>query len=463
MSKDKSIFFKIIRKVKGIPKKAQNALPHLFITWGNNLKLPVLCAVGWRLALRKKQSISDKKWSRKKLIILSKSGGVQDIEAAYAVNNPDYCVSFLPRVCIKMTCRKYLGRKVTDLNYLSNDEELEKSKIEYRKFLEKVLQRFKALFGLSAVLQFNIVYYAERELAAACSSIGIPFVTAYKENLRSKEAWRKVPGDIKKNVGKYNGYKIAVYNVDAKNALIESGVVEPWQITVTGCARMDYSHRLRENISTRKKNNSVTIVYYMIVPVAGLTILFNEQELQTKNWNELIKKVNKTILNFAKSNNTVSIIAKGKTGYSEEQISDFGKIIPDNITIKQDGVGHDLLKQADVVIGFNTTAVLEAIAAGIPTIIPHIFSEKEKDLIPYAHEVCGAANCPITEKEFKEILIDLTQQIPFFRHLNDDQKETLNRLMGNPDGKAGIRLKIFLDDIILNTTKQDVTNRTKVV
>jgi hypothetical protein len=445
----------MINKIKKKIKNLLDSTVRYLINTGTRFRMPLLCAIGWRLGLRKKDTIKQRKWTRRKFLVLAKSGGVDDIEAAYDRQDPDYAVLLMPRRLVKIIFNHYLDSEtLSDLKYLNDDETIESKKLEYRAFLEKVVKRFRLLFGLDAMAQFNILYYAERELAAACTNVNVAFVTVYKENLRSKEAWNEVTGSFQGTIDTYRGWKIAVYNADAKQMLIESGIAKPWQITVTGCPRMDFSHSYRNNHRERSKNP--VFLYYMITPIAGLTGSISKEEMKRLNWNKMIDKVNATIVKFASEHPEVRMIAKGKTGYSTRQIDRFGGDLPSNFEVIKDGAGHKLLEQADVVIGFNSTAVLEAVAAGIPTIVPHIFTDYENRLVPYVHPVKGAVHAPESEAELEETILELAKNGKHFTELEQGQKDVLDDLMFNSDGKAGERLKQFLDEAMEAGCRQNL-------
>lgn len=392
---------------------------------------------------------------RKKLIVLAKSAGIEDIEFAFREKRPDYPVYFMPRSLVKISCHYFLQNRVTDNEYFFDDKEIEAGKNAYRDYLKQVLHAFDRWFGLGAVLQFNIVYYAERELAAACTESGIPFVTLYKENLRSQATWHESTQIFQNVVRKYDGFKIAVYSEAAKASLVESKVVQPWQIEAVGCARMDYAHALR--VKLNQPHDPPHVLYYLISPHAGLGFLmkkggrFHDESRSGQKqvfWGALIEKVNAAFLNAARALPEISFIAKGKTGVSLAQTQALGADVSGNVRIIRDGVGHKLLENACVVIGFNSTAVLEAVAAGVPTIVPHVFTEQEDPLIPYVLEVCEAVHCPRSMEELEALIIELAQTDHRSKGLTTGQEKTLDRLLGNPDGQAGARLRNFIDETI---------------
>ena len=128
------------------------------------LKLPLLTAIAWRLSLKEIKNISHKGPAAKKLIVLAKSGGIDDLGAAFSSSPASFKIYILTRRMLKRSCHYFLQNRVSDSQYLTTDEETESLKKEYRTYLKKVLGSYQQLFGCDAILQFNFIYYAEREL-----------------------------------------------------------------------------------------------------------------------------------------------------------------------------------------------------------------------------------------------------------------------------------------------------------
>ena len=162
--------------LSSIYKKLRNTVVKLLIKvltfFGHATNTPLLSALAWRLSLGEMKNISQRGIAEKKLIVLAKSGGVDDLEAAYNTSQASFKIYILPRIMVKRTFRYYLEGRVSDGQYLTANKETERLKLEYRAYLYSVLKHFQNLFGCDAILQFNFVYHAERELAAASSELG---------------------------------------------------------------------------------------------------------------------------------------------------------------------------------------------------------------------------------------------------------------------------------------------------
>ena len=109
------------------------------------------------------------------------------------------------------------------------------------------------------------------------------------------------------------------------------------------------------------------------------------------------------------------------------------------------GVGHDLLADASIVVGFNTTAVFEAIASGCQVISPELFSEVPASLKEYVFNLNDAAYLPRNSTEFSKTVKELLVENKFDKKLSDAKINLLNKVLGNGDGKAGERLMKLIE------------------
>lgn len=426
------------------------------IDFGHALKMPMLIAIAWGLSLQRMNNVSKKITSQRRLIVLAKSGGMDDIEAAFARAPASFNMYILPRKLIKKTAQYFLNNRVSDSKYITSDKDTETQKLEYRVFLKQVLKRFRSLFGCNAILQFNIAYYAERELAAASSEIGIPFLCHYKECLKDAALLKETEIWYRKNIGEYQGWKMSVYNEQVRESLIRSKVVKPWQVETVGCTRLNYSHQIRK--IELAKIIRPTVLFFMIQDTACLPYyngcfrsdgkcIQKKSELNL-TWHSVAIKTNSFLLDMAIKEPDFDFIFKGKIGYSKQQSEQLGGNLPKNVTVVNDGTGHKLLEKANVVVGLNTTAIFEAIAAGIPTIIPALLDENDILLKPYLLELGDAVTLVKTSQEFEEALVSAVRARQITRELSSAQKMVLEKYLGNDDGCCGARLRNLISEAV---------------
>ena len=223
---------------------------------------------------------------------------------------------------------------------------------------------------------------------------------------------------------------------------------------VTGSPRCDISYEYR-----KLKPDEETIVYYMIEADRGapwflldplskneknklIHKLGYDKSILKANWQELADKTLNYCINYAKKNKKVKLIIKGKkVSHLRYHLP---KNLPENITFLNQGAGHHLLKKAKIIIGFNSTAVLEGILANRFIIIPYFKVNKmlkAKDRILNFNTKKYAVK---SEKEFIKKLNYFINKKYIFKQLDESEKN-FKRFVGNSDGNSSKRLSNFLN------------------
>ncbi len=405
------------------------------------------------LNLTKIKKILPNKNLQHKAIVLYRTGGIDDLIQGQKKYNKNILYLSCPRSFFKqiMICiYKNKNLVLKDFRYSYDNNKLSISnKKKYKDFLVTFLQVLKKKYNFNILISFSFLYSAERELHAACSQLKIPFLILHKESIHTEIQKKYFLYTYKKINEKFEGYKIAVYSKYAKKLLIESNIAKNEKIDVVGCSR------LGESFSYKKFKPKNQILYYAIQDNRGLpTALINsfgekffkniknDLLFNTKyNWNKLHIKTLKILKIFAKNNPKVFIIIKIKHGESSNRKEYLD--LPDNIKIIDHGAGHTLLKESKVVIGWNTTSVLEGIAANRFILIPY-FHKKNKFLKQAELKLGLNKSCYVnSENDFINKLSSLIKK----DYKKDKIYHNLNALdyhLGNSDSKAGSRLNRFL-------------------
>jgi hypothetical protein len=428
-------------------------LSRIILTIGLRFKSPIIVAMAIILSLYRASSILATKKSKNKLIVLHKMGGFEDIEETFKLHHAKFDILLMRREYLKRICTKFFSSELGDLNYLSESTESERE--EYRAFLTKVFNRILQVLNVKAILKFNIVYYSERELPAVCSSLGIKSLILQKEGLRPNISWQKMVDIYKCQLKPFLGHKVLTYNYDTKKCLISSGIVDSSDVEIIGMPRLDFSHKIREDRSPDP--NCPVVVYYLIDKISGLcnyidsngkitSMRYEDNEGSIFYWDDLIERSNNAVIDYARANPDLQFIFKGK-GKFENYKTDFSAKLPGNCKIATGATGHTLLKEASVIIGFNTTAIIEGIAAGVPVIVPLLFSSEPEEMKKYILDTKGAVSYAKTESELGNLIAEFSSK-ERASTLIQKEKSILDRALGNSDGKSSERLRMFLDTIM---------------
>lgn len=405
------------------------------------------------LNLSKIKEILPNKNFKHKAIVLYRTAGIDDLLQSQKKYNKDVLYLACPRDFFKQIMMCIYRKENFDFNDFKHSYENNKlnisNKKKYKDFLFTFLQVLKKKYNFNILISFSFLYSAERELHEACCQLKIPFLILYKESIHTEIQKKYFLYTYKKINEKFKGYKIAVYSKYAKKLLTESNISNNQKIDVIGCSRLD------ESFSYKKLKPKNQILYYAIQNNRGLpTALINtfgktffkdmknNIPFNTKyNWNKLHVKTLKVLKIFAKNNPKVLIIIKVKHGETSNKKEYFN--LPENIKVIDYGAGHTLLKESKIVIGWNTTSVLEGIAANRFILIPY-FHKKNKFLKQAELKLGLNKSCYVNlENNFTNKLSSLIKKDykknKIYYNLN-----VLDYHLGNSDSKAGLRLNRFL-------------------
>ena len=405
------------------------------------------------LNLSKIKEILPNKNFKHKAIVLYRTAGIDDLLQSQKKYNKDILYLACPRDFFKQIMMCIYRKENFDFNDFKHSYENNKlntsNKKKYKDFLFTFLQVLKKKYNFNILISFSFLYSAERELHEACCQLKIPFLILYKESIHTEIQKKYFLYTYKKINEKFKGYKIAVYSKYAKKLLTESNIANNQKIDVIGCSRLD------ESFSYKKLKPKNQILYYAIQNSRGLqTALINtfgktffkdiknDLSFYSKyNWNRLHVKTLKVLKIFAKNNPKILIIIKVKHGETSNKKEYFN--LPENIRIIDYGAGHTLLKESKIVIGWNTTSVLEGIAANRFILIPY-FHKKNKFLKQAELKLGLNKSCYVNlENDFTHKLSSLIKKDykknKIYYNLN-----VLDYHLGNSDSKAGLRLNKFL-------------------
>lgn len=371
---------------------------------------------------------------KKKIIVLSKSGGIEDLNSAYSLNRDNEIVFYeLPRILIKEIFAYFMkDSEYRDYYTIDYDEKVKIRKKEYKDFIYKIFQKLNSFWKFDACISFNLFYFAENDLPEPFQRLGKKFFVLHKESVNSIEESiinLKTYSTMNK---KFYGDKIAVYCENEKKILIESRILQEQQIEVTGCARTDYSYQLRDI-----HPNQNELVYFMIENNRSGTEMMSSGRLV--DWSDLIDKTNIYIKELAIKNKNLKIIFKGKKNV--HTIEDLPKDLPSNCIFSNKSSGHKFLKTANIVIAFNSTILFEAILANRNVMIPLFGVDKDN----FKKLIYKSPNIFLENKDIFFSKVDEFLKKQYLKkEMTTEEEDCVNFFLGNIDGNSGLRLRKFI-------------------
>ena len=390
--------------------------------------------------IRRSKEVGSSLKLKKKILVFPKSGGYEDlIETYHNKKNNNIIFYLLPRIFLKKIFSYYFEKKFEKdyFTKLNNLEDIQKKNL-YVNFLSLTFKSISKYLKFNAFISFNLFYYAEKYFEEVCKNLNSKFIILHKESAFTPLEEKNAPVIYKKFNDKSLSYKISVYSESQKKILIQSKIGIKSQIEVNGNPRCDYAFRLRDIIP--KKN---VIVFYLIESYRNTNYLVNEKK---RNWNKLFNQTLKYLLEFAKKNPNVNIILKGKTGVHEKYDIKLKKL-PDNCTFIYGGSGEKLLRDATVVIAFNSTIVFETIASNRNLIIPNFNNENvtKKNIL---HKIENKIYYANSKKQFEKKINAYLNTMYKKKKLSNDNIKTLKYYVGNINGSSGIKIQKFLNNIL---------------
>jgi hypothetical protein len=433
--------------------KILNIINFLLIPFFVKHKMFNLLCFLFSLNLRKLKKINPKKKPKHVVIVLYKSGGIDDLIESQKKYNNNILYLSCPRIFFKYIFFSIFENKtynLSDFNYTSKKKKVSFLKRKYKDFLITFLTALKKKYKIKVFISFSF-YLSERELHSACSQSKISFLMLYKESIHSEFQKNYFLYTYKKIKEKFEGNQIAVYSNYAKQLFTKSGVAYSNQIKVVGCSRLGASFSYKQ---IKPKDQ---ILYYAIQNDRGLPnalidtfgekfykdLKQHKDYIKRLNWNSIHLKIVKILKKFAANNPQIKILIKVKVGQNNNK-NEY-KNLPKNIKFLTEGAGHKYLKFSKVVIAWNTTSLLEAIAANRFILVPYFHSGTKFHEKFQLKLKLKKNNYGYTEKDFYKklnLLINSKYNSGFFQN----NLQSLEYYLGNKDNKAGLRLNKFIQN-----------------
>ena len=257
-------------------------------------------------------------------------------------------------------------------------EELINVKLTNQKYLSKILNLFFSYFKF--ILTPSVSYLQDFDLSRAAKKNGLKHIALQRENFGIVE---KQANDILNwydQLEKPSANLIIVHNVSTKTLFQNTQFAKNSVIKALGCVRMDnYIDRLKKDIFKKNKLKK-TITFFSFATNVGCHLAEQPRIAAFEKNRGLLnffKNTHNLVIDFAKKSpeiqvniktkwekNWVDLILKNWTEFSRDL--DF----PENCKVSALGNPHDLMIESDLVIGFNSTTLLEAGLRDIPVIIP---------------------------------------------------------------------------------------------
>jgi len=333
---------------------------------------------------------------------------------------------------------------------------------ERKRVYISVIASYLRLRGLDSAITPSIQYWIEQDWAAGLNTAGLPFVGLHKEftilDGRQLE-WRINVHRNRKQ--KFLGSHLLVTNDIAKELFSRSGVFPANKISVMGLIRMDRLFRPDSQFRNRTVGRRQAVLFSFGHFSGGIGSPDRRSHYFSRNddfgFVELFTAVHSAFAELATANPDVEFLIKPKnvedwwvreidgvvaqaTGRSISEIS--------NLSISS-LTAPELIRDADVVVGFNSTVLLESLALGRNTVFPmfaealtkypdNVYLVNYQDMFTTAH----------SKAELISLIQDGLSNPERYRPHNVARlQEMMRRYLGFDDGRSLERFVTCLENI----------------
>lgn len=353
-----------------------------------------------------------------RLLVLNEERYRHDL--AVLDRRPDVVLLFLPSRIQSLVNAIWLSpiRRFTAADpYIflrESNSEIISARKSLRRFLKFCIRRLQQEMNIHALVTCTFYYRQDRDWEVACSEIDFPFFVLHKENMKDPVIHDAVIRRYVERGFKFYGTKLFLGNHLEKEVVLKAGCAADSQVSVVGALRMD---DLFESVSSRTApTTDKTVVLFSthhklgLLDIEGVSGLFNlvDDRGFVRHFDTLHRAVGALALEYP----NVKFVIKAKwlgpwkelvdraifneTGYHSDDIHNL--LITDSIS------AHELIASATVVLGLNSTALLEAKLYGIP-VIAAVFEEALEnyfDTNVYFHNYMDAFSVANSSLELKE-------------------------------------------------------------
>lgn len=328
----------------------------------------------------------------------------------------------------------------------------EHEKLQCRGFFEAFLGAFRRASHIDAIMTANYNYSWQQELAVAARNLGIPFVVLFKEGISPlfaegvspQEAYNLLIAKYTNN--RFIGDRLLVYNDRIKEGFSNVSIedISADIVETVGIPRFDRYFRL--------ESRGQDLVFFS----------FNFEDkarhlgLTTDEFGKYLVKMREfhvEVMRFAAAHPELKVIIKTKNNakhlrYVQNIANEEGFAGLENMTLTNQGNVYDLIKGAHAVIGYNSTALLEAFAAR--RIVMSV-DFRWGPVRNYFDEYPNLPNYVTSAEDIAEVLSATGSGRP----LEDPELNSLlHERIHTPDGKASARAEAAIERAILASSNK---------
>jgi len=323
------------------------------------------------------------------------------------------------------------------------DPKYDKGKQKVNNYMSKMFPLLKKLLRFDAVMSGNYIYIDQQEFFSICEKNMIPAIILLKEGYGSfYDEDHTYLGLTEKNC-RFIGSKMLVINDNVKRWGIKyiPGLEEK-NVTSVGIPRFDfYKNPIRRHLK------QVTFFGFNTEYFGN----WDEIEDDIKKFNkinDIIEQYYENAIRFAVEHPDFKVIIKLKNPaqrYKETPLKVFNKFHESNISnleISDQFITEKLILDSRVILGYNTSVLIEAMMVNKTIISPDFGDLKNRD------DFINHPNLIIRTNEYEEIEKICINYKDYMITEDKEKRELIENLIFNSDGKSTQRVEKAIIDTI---------------
>jgi hypothetical protein len=384
-------------------------------------------------------------YSDRKILLVSKTGFSEDCKIIAEHKENVFQFYSIDRTFIDQIARFFLPVDQRQ-EFLKKEDYNESAQKDLQEFWKILFFKLNKFYHFSCLLSGSWLYWNERDLHKSLFLSNFPVVIFYKEALASKIVFDYLVNKTLETES-CKADLILTYSETQRQRLLDGGVSSPDKVVAVGAPRFD--KLIHQSVSSDVCAVAPKIVFFLhndfLVPSDSESNL-KFREIFTSVRLDMIKIARE----LAQENSHIDVIVKTKVSpdvieqvlileKSEDKISNLSFLYGDTAT--------SVLKDASITVVFNSTALLDSLAAGVNAVLfrPKFDIDYEDAVVDF-----GSTIRVFTSKEdLKQFLTSKKNYlIPDHASRNTSYGSLLQTLVGNSDGKAAQRAILQLNRIL---------------
>jgi hypothetical protein len=348
--------------------------------------------------------------------------------------------------------------------YLVDDPRVFAGRERLRLFVRRFIMHIQRQYNLQCAVTPSFHMKKEQEWAAGCHDAGLPFIALHKEMtiVNEDELLKRAEG-YKQQKFRFRGTELFVVNKRAKKLLEQAGVCPTRNIHVVGMLRTDLQFKGdRKNFSSGSTAPAATLFSFghfsggiFKEGVARRSKLFSLHD----DWGfvQLFKDVHAAFAEEALRNPDATFYIKPKNNEAW-WINEIRNVVLQQLSLRIEEIPNlsivdtpapELINRSSVIIGFNSTVLIEGICLRTNTIMPCFAEALQFPQHVYLKDYFDLFGVAASKEDLQQkIAAGLRNCQAFVSGNTERMRQFLTDYIGNCDGKTCDRVIVQIEECL---------------